>query len=156
MIMAWVAMASAAITLMSGEGAWGLAAGTTATMASASLVLAHAALTTPPPGCTTRDRVALPLPPVPVSWPDACRRLGVFGIVVVLDLAASLWLAWTVQRALFRAGISEANTTALALFLCPLLWLAAASWQMICTRLAAMAMAPLAALILGSIVWLTV
>jgi hypothetical protein len=154
-ILAWVAMASAAITLTAGEGAWGLAAGTTAAMASASLVLAHAALVTPPPGRPPRGRIPLPLPPVPANWPDVVRRLSVFGIVAVLDLAASLWLAWTVQRALFRQGINEADTTALALFLFPLLWLTAASWQMTRTRPATMALAPCAALILGSVLWLT-
>ncbi|WP_067733057.1 hypothetical protein [Novosphingobium naphthalenivorans] len=155
-IAAWAAMALAAMILGRGEGAWGLAAGATVAMASAALVLGHAAMTTPAPQRTTPARVPAPLPLPPIAGRDMARRLGVFIIVVLLDLAAALGLAWALQRALFHAGGREADTTALALFAFPLFWFAAAALQMTCKRLAAMMWAPLAALSLGAILWLMI
>lgn len=155
-IAGWVALAGASLVLSSLHGAWGLATGATVAIASAASLLIHAALATPGPGREIPERIAAPLPPAGIDRHDLARRLSVFTVVVVLDLGASLWLGWSVQRACFRLGMGEANTTALALFLFPLLWLAAASWQMTCARLAAMIAPPLFGLVAGGVLWLAI
>lgn len=151
---AWTAMAVATALLAAGEGAWGLTAGATVSMTMALAVIAQAAAATPAPQRTPRERAPAPLPVGPVDWPDIARRCGVFLVVVGLDLAAGLWLAWVVQRAMFRAGSHEADATATALFLLPLLWIAMASWQMTCRTLSAMIPAPVAVALVGGIAWL--
>jgi hypothetical protein len=154
-IAGWAIITLAAAMLATAGGAWSMALGTTVSMGSAALLLAHAALATAAAQRVVQQRIPAPLPPVPIDWPDVARRCGVFSVVVILDAAASLWLSWALQQALFQHGVSEADTTALALFLFPLLWLLLASWQMTCERLAVMARAPLALAILGGVLWLT-
>lgn len=159
---AWAILALAAVLLVRGEGAWGLAAGATCAMASAMVMLGMAAAVTP--GAIVRtpraaaERGGAPPGDLPLGG-DLARRLTIFLVVVVLDLAASALLAWSVQRGLFRSGTGAADATALALFLLPLLWVAMASWQMMLDRTAAitagMMAAPISAALLGGLLWLT-
>lgn len=151
----WLALGGAAALLVRDAGAWGLASGSTAAMASAVALLIQAALATAPPRRLASERAPGALPPEPIDWADVRRRAGIFLVVVVLDLAASLLLAWTAQRALFRTGTNAADATAFALFLLPMLWLTLVAWQMTRCRLWAMLPAPMTLLLLGGIAWLS-
>lgn len=162
-VAAWAGLALAAALLLRGEGARGLAAGATCAMVSAMVMLAVAAAVTPgvaaPPRRAGSARVAVSGSSSDLSSRgDLARRLGIFLVVVLLDLAASALLAWSVQRGLFHAGTGAADATAFALFLLPLLWLAMASWQMMLDRstamMGAMMAAPMSVALLGGLLWL--
>lgn len=157
----WALLALAALMLTKAQGAWGLTVGATVAMATALLILAFAAVQSPAPlrtapARTIRQRAAEPQIRARFDGADLARRSGVFLIVVVVDLVASLWLAWVVQRALVRGGGDEANALAVALFGLPVAWLIVASWQMTMTRLGSMLMLALAMGVAGGIVWLAV
>lgn len=150
----WAALALAAVLLARDSGAWGLAVGSTVAMLSALALLAQAALATPSPRRATAGRIAMPLPAESIDWPDVRRRAGVFLVVIVLDLVATLFLAWSAQRALFRSGANAADATALALLLLPVLWLGLASWQMTRNHLGTMLPLPVALIVVGGVTWL--
>lgn len=150
----WGALGLAAVLLARGEGAWGLALGATCAMACATLILAQAGLVTPGPRRVVAERPGLRVPSPSFDPVDLARRIGVFLIVAVLDLAASLLAAWGVQRALFRSGMDEADAIAIGLFALPLLWAALASWQMMLSRLAPMALAAAGVGSVGGVMWL--
>jgi hypothetical protein len=108
------------------------------------------------PRRASEERIVPPQPPLPFDGADLARRLLIFLIVVPLDLAATALLAWAAQRTAYRGRWADADATALALFLLPLLWMMIAGWQMTARpRLAAMAAAPLGCAALGGLLWLT-
>ena len=151
-IAGWVALAGAAALLLASEGAWGLAAGATAAMASAGLMISLAGFTSPT-GREAVRRESARRPREPLRWRGIGRCLLVFVAVVPAGLAASAFFAWAAQRAAFHAGWDAADSTALALFLAPLAWASAASWQLLYGQVTKMLMAPALLTGTGAFLW---
>jgi hypothetical protein len=150
----WAMLALATALLVQGEGAWGLALGTSCTISSALLILAQVGMTTPAPLRPVADRAARLRSPTPLDPRDVGRRIAVFVIVAVLDLGASVLLAWSLQRALLRLGVLEADAVSAAIFILPVVWIMLASLQMTMNRPLPMLLSVACTGMLGVTTWL--
>lgn len=153
-IMGWGFLLFAGAALIVHGGAWAFALGVCSAMVAAMVLLSEAAIRTPAPARTARERAIPQMEPAPFDFRDLARRIAVFLLVVPVGLVASSFLTWSMQRALFHAGWLEANSTSFALFALPFLWLALTSWQIMQSRLGAMLIGALALAVLGGLVWL--
>ncbi|WP_260929574.1 hypothetical protein [Novosphingobium sp. 9] len=143
-LLGWLILAFAAVALLQMAGARGLALGITAAMASAAVIVCWAGWQSPAPKVRAprkkRERTepsAPPPPPpkAPMDWRGLGRRIAVFLLCGPVALAACAFAAWALQRMAWHGGWREANSSALALFGLPLLWICVMSWQMIATGL---------------------
>ena len=150
----WAMLAWAAVMLVRGEGAWGLALGASCAMACALFIVAQAGVVTPGPVRPIKDRPGRQLSPPSFDFRDFVRRVGVFLIVVVLDLVASVMLAWAFQRGLLHLGVLEANAVSTGIFVLPIVWIALASWQMTMVKPLSMIVAAFGTGLTGVITWL--
>ncbi|MXO66355.1 hypothetical protein [Altericroceibacterium endophyticum] len=149
----WALLTMAAVLLTFEYGAWGLAIGTCAAIASASVLLAVAALRTPA-GRLAKGRLPERKARRAPDWPDIARRWGVFIITFPLTLLATLFLAVRMEAFAVASGSSEANSMATAVIAAPIIWTIAMSWQMLCGTLFRMALAPAALFLAGGALWL--
>lgn len=146
------AMAGIGLALLTWrEGAWGLALGTVAGSAAALVALLHAAWTSP--SVVRRPQREAPTVVLPRQWNDFGRRFAVFLLVVPVGFAAAQWLAFAGQTVARRAGAGESDTIVLTFFLQPVLWVVIMSVQMTRTGPIKMLAAPVAAALLGAILW---
>lgn len=130
---AWTLMFAGAALALAGDGAWGLAVASLASMATALLVLAHAGWTAPASKARAPDRKAHMLPEK--GEPRHIGRcLLMFTITVPLAFAASLLAALGARAAAGLAGWSDANGNAMSLLLLPLLWGILAFWLLMLPR----------------------
>lgn len=117
----WGLIALASVLAWQAAGAWGVSIAALAGMASATVVLAVAAVTAPAGKAKASNRRVRMLPengePKEIG-----RRIATFLIVVPVALLVSIGLAVVVRAIADLAGASEANSTALAFFATPLVW----------------------------------
>lgn len=147
----WALALAALVLLAAGDGAWGLAVGTTtAIVVGLSLVL-HAGWTSP--ARTVRPPREAPAIHVPHHARDILRRLAVFALVVPVAFAAAQGLAFGLQAVARGAGWNDTDTTVLALFLQPVLWVAIMTVQMTRADAARMVAAPATAALAGLLLW---
>ena len=138
-------------TLARIDGAWGIAPGGVAGMASALAGLLWSGWRTP--AKAYRPAREPPSIVLPRRIGDLARRSVVFVLVVPIAFAATQWLAFALHASMRRAGMGEADAIVLMLFVQPVLWASLATWQM--TRRDARRMMPpvLATALLGTVVW---
>lgn len=152
--LAWAGWAAAIIglaLLTHRDGAWGLATGTVAGSAAALLLVLYAGWTSP-----ARPRRAARAPLVatlPRRGADVARRIAVFALVVPIAFVAAQWLTFGAQAIARRAGMGDADATALTLFLQPILWGAIMTVQMTRANAARMIAPPAVAAALGTVLW---
>lgn len=147
----WVIAAAALAVLVAGDGAWGLAMGTTTAITVALALVLHAGATSP--RRITRPAREAPAIHVPHHARDIARRAAVFALVVPVAFVAAQGLAFGLQALARGAGWDESNTTVLALFLQPILWTAIMVVQMTRTDARRMIAAPAAAALAGLLCW---
>lgn len=150
-IAGWAVAALAAAILVHEDGAWGLALATVVAMLAAILLVLWSGWTSP--ARQRRPARELPAVAIPRRWHDVLRRLAVFLLVVPVGFAATLWLTFGAQAVARSWGVGDADTTALTLFLLPLLWSALMGWQMTRADARRMVAPPLAAALLGTALW---
>lgn len=147
----WLAAAAGLATLTAADGAWGVAIGTVAGIATALACLAWAGWTAP----VRRMRAPREAPAVllPRRWQGVARRLAVFLLVVPVAFAAAQWLAFGAQAFARGAGANAADATALTLMLQPVAWGVLMSWQMTRADAWRMIAPPLVAACAGTLLW---
>lgn len=151
----WAALGFALVLTLTAGGAWGLAVGATLASLVALGLLAVAALRSPAPARARAPREPAPRRAPRPSLPDIARRTGVFLIVALADLVASLAFGWGAQRLAWLSGMAEADALIVGLFALPLCWALLASWQLTRIRITDMLMAALGVAIAGGLPWLT-
>ncbi|RZM09971.1 MAG: hypothetical protein EOP68_07585 [Sphingomonas sp.] len=147
----WALAIAALVVLAAGNGAWGLAIGTTTGIVAGLALVLHAGWCSPVR--TVRPAREAPAIHVPHHARDILRRIAVFALVVPVAFAAAQGLAFGVQAVARGAGWNDTNTTVLALFLQPVLWTAIMAVQMTRTDAARMVAAPAAAALAGLLLW---
>ncbi len=147
----WALALAALLVLGVQDGAWGIAVGiVTGTLAALAIVL-HAGLTSP--AKARRPSREAPSIALPRRLPDLGRRLVVFVLVVPIAFAAAQWLAFGSQALARHAGAGDADTFVLTTMLQPIAWAALMSWQMTRADPSAMVLPPVAAALLGTVLW---
>lgn len=147
----WVAILAGLTVLTLRDGAWGLAIGTVAGMATALAILLHAGWRSP--AKPRRPAREAPSIAIPRRWPDIARRLGVFALVVPGAFVAAQWLAFGAQALARRGGAGDADAAVLALFLQPVLWGVIMTIQMTRANAARMIAPPVVAGLFGTALW---
>lgn len=147
----WLIALAALVGLAAGDGAWGLAVGTTTGMATALVLVVQAGAASP--RRTTRPPREAPAINVPHHARDIVRRVAVFVLVVPVAFVAAQGLAFGAQAVARRLEWGEANATVLALFLQPILWATIMAVQMTRANAARMVAPPAAAALAGLLLW---
>ncbi|USU10211.1 hypothetical protein NF700_08125 [Sphingomonadaceae bacterium OTU29MARTA1] len=150
-IAGWTLATTALLGLAWREGAWGIAVGTVAGIATALMLVLHAGWTSP--ARVTRPAREAPAITLPRRWSDLGRRCAVFVLVVPVAFAATQWLAYGAQAIARRSGAGDADAIVLTLFLQPILWGIVMSWQMTRAGLAQMVLPPAGAALIGTVLW---
>lgn len=147
----WMLAAGALVMLTASAGAWGLAIATVVAMILALTMVLYAGWTAPIR--MRRAGIEAASVTLPRLSGDLARRVIVFVLVVPVAFVAAQLLAFGIQAVARRAGIGDADATASTLFLQPLIWTALITWQMSRTGPLRMIAAPVAAALLGSLLW---
>lgn len=147
----WMLAAAGLASLTAHDGAWGFAIGTVAGIAMALILVLHAGWRSP--AKAHRAPREAPSIAIPRHWPDIARRLAVFALVVPVGFAAAQWLAFGAQALARRVGMGDADAIALTLFLQPILWAIVMAIQMTRANAARMIAPPIAAALIGTLLW---
>lgn len=147
----WTVAAAALGLLTWRDGAWGLALGCVAGMIAALVVILHAGWTSPRKA--RRAPRQAPATAIPQKPSDLARRLAVFALTVPVAFAAAQWLAFAVQALVRASGSAEADAIVLMLFVQPVAWGVIVSVQMTRADPWRMLAAPLAASVMGGVLW---
>lgn len=147
----WAIAVAALFALASRDGAWGLAVGTVVGIAAALALVLHEGWRSP--AKVQRPTREAPSIMLPQRWSDGGRRVMVFVLVVPVAFVAAQWLAFGAQALARRAGMHDADTLVMTLFLQPTLWSVLMCWQMTRNGPAKMVAAPIATAALGTILW---
>lgn len=114
-------------------GAWGMAIVSVVAMAAASLCLAYAGLMSPPGRAVASNRRVNMLPERNEPMQLGARFLT-FALTVPGALVATFLAALGVRALAGRAGMGEADSNVLMLYLMPLLWAVIATVQLMWPR----------------------
>ena len=147
----WVLGVIGLAILTAHDGAWGLAIGMVTGIAVALVMVLYAGWRSP--AKARRAPREAPSIVIPKRWPDVARRIAVFALVVPVAFVAAEWLAFGVQALARRGGMGDADAVALTLFLQPILWTIVMAIQMTRANAARMIAAPVAAALIGTILW---
>ncbi|KQS03005.1 hypothetical protein ASG11_00935 [Sphingomonas sp. Leaf357] len=147
----WGLAAIGLALLTARDGAWGLAVGMVAGIAVALTMVLYAGWRSP--AKARRAPREAPSIAIPRRWSDIARRMAVFALVVPVGFVAAQWLAFGAQALARRGGMGDADATVLTVFLQPILWTIVMAIQMTRANAARMAVPPIAAALLGTILW---
>ena len=147
----WLLAAGSLLALATLHGAWGLAMGGVAAMLAALILVLQAGWVSPQG--RARKATGTPSVTLPHSWAGTGRRLAVFALTVPVGLAAAAWFAYGLNSAMIAGGAQTADSVAAMFFALPLAWTVLMSWQMTQSGPRAMIVPPLAAALLGTLLW---